>query len=81
MCAVLRRIRGHIRQPAKFEKASTLLRKLLLDGTVTAHLRDQTFQARTPLPCGAAAAAAPESGLRSRSLLPHGVCYAPCVHA
>ena len=42
----LRKLRGHIGKRAKFDKAATLFRKLLDEGSVTSHARDEAFQVR-----------------------------------
>lgn len=44
--AALRKLRAHIGKPAKFAKASALLRKVLDDGTVTHHAATEAFQVR-----------------------------------
>ena len=40
----LRKLRSHIGKRAKFDKAATLFRKLLDEGSVTSHARDEAFQ-------------------------------------
>ena len=69
MLAALQKIRSHIGQAAKREKASQLLCKLLSDGALSLHHRDATFQVLIR----------PRPSLTASCVLKFGHAHPPCL--